>query len=275
MSQRKHLSCSCVCLVPNDWLFLSPFPSSSLAPHVDVLVCLHRLGRGERQNGLSGISYLKTSPWTSSYNLITSSYHYFFLGYIITSTVKSRPSASQTSGCKSCIRDFWFSSENFQFRCPSLEVLFRCLDPTEERITNSITTRKHTVFHSTDRHVGRKFIGLLLPVSFQDWNLLPSQILDNLYVSTNRSHRCNDVYICIYICAWEKWKQKRHKADRLEKGRGYRTRWNKHADCEHKQQSCSFKTPVRHRKDRLMKPPSTLDFRHRRPDCPGEKRHLH
>lgn len=61
-------------------------------------------------------------------------------------------------------------------------------------------------------------------MSFQDWNLLPSQILDNLYVSTNRSHRCNDVYICIYICTWEKWKQKRHKADRLVKGRGYRTK---------------------------------------------------
>lgn len=61
-------------------------------------------------------------------------------------------------------------------------------------------------------------------MSFQDWNLLPSQILDNLYVSTNRSHRHNDVYICIYICTWEKWTQKRHKADRLEKGRGYRTK---------------------------------------------------
>lgn len=62
--------------------------------------------------------------WSEDPNIISS--------WAITSTVHVQ-ALSISDYCKSCIRDFWFQtintlSEKFQFRCPSLEMLFRCLD---------------------------------------------------------------------------------------------------------------------------------------------------
>lgn len=146
-------------------------------------------------------------------------------------------------------------------------MLLRCLGPIQNRITELLglhqtpsplgNTPKDSD-HSTDCHVGRKTIVLLLPVSFQDWNLLPSQILDNLYVPTNRPHRCNNVCIYIYICTWEKWKQKRHKVDRLEKGRGYRAKVKQEYRLWAQTTQMQFQDPVHHRKGRLMKLPKHI-----------------
>lgn len=70
--------------------------------------------------------------WSEDPNIISS-------WVIITSTVHVQ-ALSISDYCKRYIRDFWFqtintSSEKFQFRCPSLEMLFRYLGPIQDRIT--------------------------------------------------------------------------------------------------------------------------------------------
>lgn len=147
-------------------------------------------------------------------------------------------------------------------------MLLRCLGPIQNRITELLglhqtpsplgNTPKDSD-HSTDRHVGRKTIVFPLPVSFQDWNLLPSQILDNLYVPTNRPHRCNNVCIYIYICTWEKWKQKRHKVDRPEKGRGHRPGGETRVQTVNTNSADAVSRPcLRHRKGCLMTLPKHI-----------------
>lgn len=155
-------------------------------PHVEVLVCLYRFGRGEKANSLSGTSSLKTRPKNCSPLNIIIQFDQKILPLFLLGLHNNFNCPSlgpqHLRLLQKCITEFWFqtintSSENFQFRCPSLEMLLRCLGPIQNRITELLgrhqtpsplgNTPKDSD-HSTDCHVGRKTIVLLLPVSFQD-----------------------------------------------------------------------------------------------------------